>query len=130
MIAQLYEALINHYNESPLPAWLEGFYLYRAPQGVTGNYATMRLISGQADHSMSDVMDKCVVQISIWSGESSPATALFIADQFDLWLSNVDLVLPGGSVIHTMRLTTPLLLPDDDQEWQVATDYSIWIQEG
>lgn len=127
MIA-LYKALLAHYNDSPLAAMTTGLYLYRAPQDATGNYITMRMISGKADYSFSDVMEDCVVQFSVWTDERSPIAALGIADWLNLWFNELSIPI-AGTMVRAMRLTSPLLLPDPDVEWQVAVDYSFWVQE-
>ncbi len=129
MIQSLYAALKTFVEDSPVGAMVEGLFLNEAPQGAQHEYVTMRLIAGNASYSFTDVMDECVIQFSVWSGESSPAAALDIADWLALWLEDVPLDMPDGVVVRVMRLTTPLVLPDPDGVWQVTFDCSFWIQD-
>lgn len=128
IIQSIYEAIQARYNESSLPALLEGFYFESAPQDTTGTYATWFMVTGTQTYTMSTRSEEITIQISVWDDSDSPGNVTAAAEQVMLWFDDCSLSVAGGSHIRIDR-DSYNLLRDPDGGWQYQIDYSIQVQE-
>jgi len=76
MIVQaILTAIYKHYEDSPLPAFVEGLFYGQAPETTTGAYATYFQVAGSQEYDMSERLEHPLIQFSIWTEDDSPAEA-------------------------------------------------------
>ncbi len=130
MIYPLLKAVQSQYAESILPPFLGGFFFGKAPEGTTGDYATLAIIGSPRDYATGLQWQDTALQVSLWTWDNSPArilqTARLVTDVFD----SATLALEGSCVcLRIDRDNEPMPVPDPDGGWQVIINYTIQTEE-
>jgi hypothetical protein len=132
MIEAIFAAIFAHYSESLLPALVEGFFLFRAPQGIKGNYAIFFPVSITPDYDMSSKLENPVIQFSVCTDDAEanegPTTAIRTAEMFMAVFDDCKLSIDGGTLIRIDRQSHNLL-PDPDGGYMYQIDYRLQVQE-
>ena len=128
----IFTAIYDRYLESPLPAFVEGFYFGEVPQDVEGTYALFAQVDGRQDYDMSSRLEDKLMQISIFTGPTEaaegPTECVRVAEIFMLWFDDCELEIAGGTLIRIDR-ESDNLVPDPDGGWMYQIDYRILAQE-
>lgn len=130
IISSLLESITTQYSNSPLPAFVEGFYYAgTAPDQLEGTYITYFMVDGgKQEYTMSSRSERPTFQFSVWSDEDSPLTVTRIAEMLMFWFDDCKLTVDGGKHIRIDR-ESHNLIPDPDGGWQYQIDYSILVEE-
>lgn len=138
MIETILTAILARYNETFLPALVEGMWYLRAPQGTQGDYITFSIVSAQQECDMSSRLEDVVIQISVWGGSNlnattpalateSPLVTIGIAEFVMEFFDDCELSIPDGTLVRIDRQSHNLI-PDPDGGWQYQIDYRLQVQ--
>ena len=132
MIQATFQAFYAHYSDSPLPAFVEGFFFGEVPEGTSGNYAVFTPLAMVPEYDMSSHLELIPIQIAIYTNTAEenegPTVALNLGELFMTWFDNCTLSIGGATLVRIDR-ESHNLIQDPDGGWMYQIDYAILVQE-
>jgi len=130
----LLTAIKQAYDDSPLPAFLEGLFHIEAPQGTGGDYMTFFVVTAGREYWMGGRASRPTIQFSLWTDDSSPLDATRMMELWCVWLDRepgdpLRLDVAGGHQLMLTRETDAMILRDPDGGWHIFVTYSMLIDE-
>ena len=134
MTEAILTAIYTAYENSPLPAFLEGCFHIEAPQSTDGDYMTFFTVAAPREYWMGGRASKPTIQFSMWTDGASPLDAIRNMELWCVWLDRepggpLNLEPAAGNQLMLTRETDPIPLKDPDGGWQVFVTYSMLIDE-
>ena len=131
VVKALFTAIVSKIANTPFYTAMGGqIYQGNAPQGATCPYCVFLLVSGVNDPQMSEPIDNCLVQFSLFDANSSAGP---VCDNYELLKDVFDdctLTITGYKSLFVQRENQRLIPePEDPGYWHYMVEYRMLIQE-
>lgn len=130
MISNLIESIYKCLTEdTDLLSYVDGLYYMTAPQGTDGTYCTFHSVSNASGKTMGGNVfygglryEEALIQFNVWTDDTSPISAVWIAENICGWLENRKQTIAGHTHVDLDRQSFNVLA-DPDGGWQIQFDY-------